>query len=139
MPRDVFPHEDDRRVIRDFLRGEQHPLNNSWLLSTAGGLTYNHSSCAFFDTAGALLGKLAPGINLATNMRIIDEISKQLGMGTTVVREWQDEFVPTGSGVAGTTYVRHFNYFFDGNPVQVDQPFVIMGALGMSAWRECNK
>ena len=137
--REVFPFADDRELISRWLRDE--PAGNTdWLtahnkqLGLTGGVTV-----AWFDTAGALTVKLEGGAHYGSVVRVIHEICVQMGIkDVRVERSIVDEMVPDPT-TGGTRYMREFTYWIDGVPVTLDQAHVLVGPMGMMAWRESVK
>ena len=138
--REVFPFADDRALIAEFLRGSKTLTNTDWLVTTHTGAlgTTGGTTIAWFDTAGALTVKLVDGMGYNTVVRVIHEICAQLGIkDVRVEREQCDETEPGENG--GIQYKRVFTYYIDGVPVTLDQAVVLVGPMGMAAWRESVK
>ena len=141
--REVFPFEDDRELISRWLRGDARHFAGStdWLSVTNQqlGLAGFATKVAWFDSAGALTVKLAGGAHYGSVVRVIHEICAQLGIkDVRVERSIVDEMVPDPT-TGGTRYMREFTYWIDGVPVTLDQAHVLVGPMGMMAWRESVK
>jgi hypothetical protein len=133
--RDVFPRLDDRVVIRGFLSGKRvrrdtpnaivTDLNNILVFKDGGTI-------AWYDTSGALCAKLAQGGRERPQSRLaINFIMDQMGGVGGPVRHVEREGVPDAAAVG----LNQQRYFFDGAPVGVDQPIVLVGPLGVIAYR----
>lgn len=132
MPRDIFPFEADREIIAHFLAGK-HKKSSAHLTITDGTLALSMSSVgnpvvvAWYDTAGALCSRIPSGYDSMYTAAVVEEILGQLGMDRRMlVRDVVMEQAAAN---------RHFAWFFDGAPVNIDQPFVICGPLGARAHR----
>lgn len=133
MPRDVFPHEDDRAIIRRFLLGAKRiMLQTDYLMLNEGRLVLCHvpsgSTIAWYDTAGALTVQFSGGLGYPTAVRAVHDMCKQLGMPEVQVtreRRTNDTIHPGWEMVT----------FVDGQEVKLGQPYVLLGGLGMQAWR----
>lgn len=133
MPRDVFPHETDRAVINYFLRGRKRlSLKTGYLFINEGRLVLDAGvggTLAWFDTAGALAVRVLDGIGYDYSRMAINEMAKQLGIPErelTRERHYED-------GIAANGW--SFKYFMDGAEIQLNDPIVLVGALGMKAWQ----
>jgi hypothetical protein len=149
MNRDVFPRINDRRLIRAFLAGRPlllctHPeqyadieyLGFGAASDTSAVIRIDGCTVAWFDTAGALTGMIAPGAATAFSLRALNFIMATLGQPEQQVTRDVDPYSyyqdpPTGREVQG----RVFRYFFDGSPIQAGQPFVMAGPVGVLAYR----
>lgn len=132
MPRDVFPYPEDRELIEYFLRGKARtPDNTDSLVLFEGRLSIKGAAgaptIAWFDTAGALTVQLTHDLNCYWCYRVINEIRRQMGIEDRVItREEKDQ----------VGWIDRFNTFIDGAPIQLNQPIVLVGPLGVLAWRE---
>jgi hypothetical protein len=132
--REVFPFEADRALIAAWLRRDYSLPQTDWLTSTASGLFHNGVTVAWFDTAGALTVSVPAGQAFLTSARVIAEIAKQVGTTVVISRERFDDFVHDPA-TGGSVHIP-FNYFIDDQPYELGSPFVLVGALGMQAWRQ---
>lgn len=130
MPRETFPFEDDRLLVWKFLVGGLSPPTD-WLKIENGRLhtATNSHAVAWFDTAGALVVQMPVGYQTPMSMRLINTIAEFIGTPHRVEQEVHalDE---TGPDV---------RYYIDGQQLQFNAPHVLVGALGMRAWRESMK
>jgi hypothetical protein len=136
MPREVFPYESDKDIINCFLRGKQnYGADASHYLLLHKGLLHQkihdgQHAMAWFDTAGALYVRLQRGLGYDFSVHTIREMCKQLGLtDREIVRERTME----------PRVHNFFKYFIGGDQVRLDEPYVLVGALGMAAWRVSNK
>jgi hypothetical protein len=130
--REVFPFADDRMVIDAFLRNE-HPMRSDYLDAGGGKLRFNSLHIAWFDTAGALVVSLPTGLEYLSSARVVAEIAKQVGTTVVITRQRLDEFVPDPT--TGGSKLQVFQYFIDDQPYELGSPYVLVGSLGMQAWR----
>ena len=64
---------------------------------------------------------------------MVVEIAKQLGTKVEINRERFDDFV--FNPVTNASELVVFNYFIDDMPYELGTPVVLVGPLGMQAWR----
>lgn len=131
--RTVFPLEADRVVIRGFLSGRKIYINREATIHTHGGKLYTSdprkggSSIAWYDTAGALYASIPRTRDALPAMRVINAIMEITGQPDRLVTRERHDLNPT------------IAYFFDGSPVMLGEPFVLMGNLGVLAYRAALK
>lgn len=132
MSRDVFPRHNDRRLIRAFLAGKPLRLKPDeyadieYALELGGILRLTGASVAWFDNAGALCAKIAPGQPRAFSILAINHIMVELGQPGKAIHRDVDP-------VTGAT--RALRFFFDDAPITEDQPFTLAGPVGVLAHR----
>lgn len=139
MPRDVFPRADDRAAIAAFLDGtlEGEVLTETLVVIprfvAIGGL----GSTLWFDTAGALVAQLpVAGLFQRTAVRLIDAVCEILDAPDRKLVQEVHENEAVAIENPGRFVVR---YSANGEIVPYGQPFVLMGPLGMHAYRASRK
>ena len=130
MTRTLFPFDDDKHVIREFLFGRD--AESDWLKSSqaAGGahvLRYGGDTVAFLDTQGALQVNTAHIHSYSPLLRRIQNHLLDL-----VQHEHRMERATGEHGLDPITT-------FDGVELAPGVPMTILGPLGVQAWRGANK
>jgi hypothetical protein len=138
MARELFPYQADRALIRAFLRGKRLKLDTAGWESNlsikngnilAYGGTVNLAWIAQGD--GALYAKLLNDAAYHHSVRLIHFLLDELGQpDRRIVRE--DAPLPEGKHAP---IMRNWAYFIDGAPVGIDDPILIVGPLGLAAYR----
>jgi hypothetical protein len=138
MARELFPYQADRALIRAFLRGKRLKLDTAGWESNlsikngnilAYGGTVNLAWIAQGD--GALYAKLLNDVAYHHSVRLIHFLLDELGQPERrIVRE---DNMPAGTGTDDGKL--RWSYFIDGSPVGIDDPILIVGPLGLAAYR----
>lgn len=137
MTRELFPYKHDRATVRAFLRGKRPPkipaemwvtnltIKPGNILNYAG--TVNLAWIAAGD--GSLYAKLLPDAAYHHSVRLIHFLLGELGQpDRRIVRESQGNETPVDS-------INRWAHFIDGAPVGIDDPILIVGPLGLAAYR----
>ena len=133
--RSTFPYDDDRAVILGFLRGERHGQSgDSTLTVQAGTLQFDKQAVAWFNpTDNALMGKLLKGAAHHPGVLLLHAIADALGAPELrVARDVDKDWFGKSAG-------RPIHHFFAGSAVQIDQPFLIVGPMAITAYRAALK
>lgn len=130
--RDTFPFEPDKRVILSFLAGRARERKSDWLAYAQGRLTLNNgATVAWYAPDGSLQAKLANNTVNAYSRHVVNYIMVALGEPAKAVLHQYN--------TSNTLGLPQVQYFFDGSPIEVDQPFVLVGPVGMMAYRAALK
>lgn len=127
MTRALFPYDEDRFVIDEFLRGRD--ASSDWMSSKAanGGrvLCFGETPMAVVDAQGALqvMPPSAHGWSPVVR-RALNAMLEALQLDERIGRNTEDGFDPA------TT--------FDGVELAPGVPLTILGPLGLRAWREAH-
>lgn len=129
MTRTLFPFEDDKHVIREFLFGRD--ATSDYLESKAANgsqaLIWGAITMAFIDTQGALQVNVPGGAGYApTERRALNHLLD------LVQHEHRLERTTGEHGLDPITT-------FDGVELTGGVPMTILGPLGVQAWRGANK
>ena len=137
--RDTFPYADDLAVVDAFLRGRPLDQNSASLIASTGKMLHwplNKTTVAWVE-GGTLNGKLLNGPMYNPGLHILHAVIDRLGMpGQRFTREMYSPEVPTFDPNGKVPVpARMMRYFFDGSPIQIDQPVVLCGPVGLLAYR----
>lgn len=127
MPRELFPHDDDKRVIQTFLAADQRQRDYALLLASdrmsiqKGKLYLDGGATAWFDTGGALTMKLGGSFPL-TLFRVANYINELLG-----VTDGCMSVVRANDG--------DLHWYAGDREISIEDPFVVAGPLSIQAYR----
>ena len=150
--RSTFPYADDREVVAHFLSGARKPRGSTMspLEARDGALRWDANratvgsgaSVAWFNpTDGALMGKLLAGADHHPGVVLIHAVAHALGAPEMrVTRESSPLEIRAGGHKSAPVIgispdARRHRFFFAGTPVQLDQPFLIVGPMAVAAYR----
>lgn len=155
--RTTFPYDDDREVVAHFLAGKRagrmsadSPLKaRNGTLAWNGGVVTTASpgtTVAWFNpTDNALMGKLLSGPAYHPGVLLIHAITDALGAPEMrVTRELEPLEIRAGArrdapALGFSPDAERHRFFFAGNPVQIDQPFLLAGPMAITAYRAAMK
>lgn len=148
--RATFPYPEDREVIAHFLAGR--PMRGKTQPSAGGVSRMNDSimvgsvTVAWFNPSdGALMGKLLAGADYHPGVLLVHAVTDMLGASELrVTRESEPLEIRAGarrdaSVIGLSPDAERHRFFFAGAPVQIDQPFLICGPMGVRAYRAALK
>ncbi len=129
MTRDVFPHAEDRRIIAKFLvsRGDtaikasRSRITTPYLCSSFYGIAFvdGRDVLRIAPNDRALYAIISIGHHAPMSVRVINHALELLGVDARI----------EVSGRLGTTRT------FDSHPIVTGEPFLILGPLGLEAYR----
>lgn len=132
MPRDLYPYEADRVMIRAFLSGgaiTPVSLHGDTSLYIDKNVLMGRDSARYlwFDSADALTTVVEGPIA----KHIANYVLEQVGATERVTVEVDEEHPKTGINK------HRVRYFFGGVPAD-EAPFVLVGPMTLMAWRASN-
>jgi hypothetical protein len=137
--RQVFPFSSDRAVVRQFLRGKRVKpasppgVDTNLIIKNGNILAWTDLNVAWIAAGdGSLYTKLLGGSSYYSSMRLIHFMLNELGQpDRRIEREENPSWDPAGD----ISLAPRWLYFIDGSPVDIDDPILIVGPLGLAAYR----
>ena len=131
MPREKFPYEADKRVIRAFLGGDtstpvsQFPDETSLRIVSGGGLMSGDTRFLWYDSADAITTVVDGPIAKHIANYVLEAVGSEQRITVEVNDDQPDN-------------ARHrVRYYFDGVPAD-EAPFALVGPMTLMAWRAEN-
>jgi hypothetical protein len=135
MPRETWPYALDREIIDRWLEGKPKPNHDAYdesMLTTADKtIILAGFSIMWTDTAGAVCVKCPTSHEYKHYaMPLVEYVCDKLGITDRFVREENPEWTSPGK-----PELIRFKYFFAGQEIVPDVPWVLCGPLTVQAYR----
>lgn len=128
VPRELYPYEPERQMIRAFLGGKSPAhTHDSNLYIEANVLMGDGARYLWFDSADAITTVVDGPIH----KHIANYVLEQMGVEERITVEVNEEPIKEGRDN------RRVRYFFGGVPAD-EAPFVLVGPMTLMAWRAAN-